>query len=281
MVFVTLLLATSTTMADTIYGVKSRADGPSTTPAHLFSFDSSGGGFQDFGAITLGGNQIDVDGLAVSSLGLFGYESLGPDSTLLSIDPVSAVAVSIGTTLFGVEVRGAMFDNQNRLWVIDALGDDLLEVNPNTGAVLNTIGLNEGGNPFDVNSGTDLAFRADGTFLMASFDTFYTLDPTTGAVTSIFTDTLPGSDGATPFTIGLALTGSDPNLLFSFDAQSNDDIFSYDLNAGFSRNTVFNNIIPSFNSGRGDLASMPIPEPTGVASLLLLGFGLAMRRWKR
>ena len=116
---------------------------------------------------------------------------------------------------------------------------------------------------------------------MASFDTFYTLDPTTGALTSIFTDTLPGSDGVTPFTIGLALTGSDPNLLFSFDAQSNDDIFSYDLNAGFSRNTVFDNVIPGFNSGRGDLAAMAIPEPTGVASLLLLGFGLAMRRQTR
>ena len=268
-------------MADTIYGVKSRANGPSTTPAHLFSFDSSGAGFSGLGAITRGGTQIDVDGLAVSSLGLFGYESLGPDSTLLSIDPVTAVAVSIGTTLFGVEVRGAMFDNQNRLWVIDALGDDLLEVNPNTGAVLNTIGLTEGGNPFDVSSGTDLAFRADGTFLMASFDTFYTLDPTTGAVASVFKDTETGGDGVTPFTIGLAIAGSDPNLLFSFDAQSNDDIFSYDLSAGYSRNTVFNNIISGFNSGRGDLATMSIPEPTGAAGFLLLGFGLAMCRRKR
>ena len=144
-----------------------------------------------------------------------------------------------------------------------ALGDDLLEVNPNTGAVLNTIGLNEGGNPFDVSSGTDLAFRADGTFLMASFDTFYKLDPTTGAVTSIFTDTMPGSDGVTPFTIGLALTGSDPNLLFSFDAQSNDDIFSYDLNAGFSRNTVFNDIIPVSIRGEAIWRRCPSPNPPG------------------
>jgi hypothetical protein len=116
---------------------------------------------------------------------------------------------------------------------------------------------------------------------MASFDTIYTLDQTTGSLTSIFTDTVPGSDGVTPFMIGLAIAGSDSNLLYSFDAQSQDDIFSYDLNTGFSRDTVFGNILPGFNSGRGDLATFSVPEPTGAAALLLLSLGMVIRRRKR
>ncbi|MBM4017113.1 MAG: PEP-CTERM sorting domain-containing protein [Planctomycetes bacterium] len=39
----------------------------------------------------------------------------------------------------------------------------------------------------------------------------------------------------------------------------------------FQRSTLYANIIPSFNAGRGDLAAQPVPEP-----LTLAGAGLGL-----
>jgi len=55
-------------------------------------------------------------------------------SQLVSIDAGTAAATRIGAPLVGREIRGAMFDGLDRLWVIDRANNELLRIDPATGA---------------------------------------------------------------------------------------------------------------------------------------------------
>ena len=50
--------------------------------------------------------------------------------------------------------------------------------------------------------------------------------------------------------------------LYGFDIDGPDDIFTYGSDSGFHASLLIPNIISTFNSGRGDLASVPAP-PSG------------------
>ena len=81
--------------AGLIYGIKSLAPGtgpPSAPPAHLFSFDSDGAGFTDFGAITLFAAQIDADALA-AALDSRVTIAMAPRVDSLSINAAAAIAL--------------------------------------------------------------------------------------------------------------------------------------------------------------------------------------------
>ncbi len=253
-----------------IYGLKSRAGvaTSSTTPTNLYRFEDDGTGFVDLGAITLGGEMIDVDALAISSANsIFGFRVGAGNSTLVSIDASTATATTIGTSLSGRDIRGAAFDSSGLLRVIDAANDSLLRIDPTTGTVVGSeIALTLGGNPFNVSDATDIAQRIDGTYYLVNDDDIYTLDTNSGALALAFSD--PGQ--ALP---GAAFSqGASSDALFAYEVNSSDDIFRYSVDSAFARTTVFSNIVASFNSGRGDLAAAPtaVPEPS---TLFLAAFG--------
>lgn len=254
--------------AKIIYGIKSETAGaiPRTKPpVHLFSFRSDGTAFTDSGTIRLNGTAIDADGLAFSpARGLLAYQMIHTSSTvapadsqLLSLNPSTASATPIGSVLAGRAIRAAAFDASDRLWVLDQLQDQLLQIDPATGAILGSpVNLTLGGNPFNLGDLTDLAVRDDGAIVIAdgAGASFYTLDPATGALTFLTRDTVlqPGQSTTAPTGIGMAFHG---DTLFTYDAQGTDDIYRYDTANSFARSPVFLNIIPSYNSGQGDLAA--------------------------
>ena len=299
-----LLVLAVPARAETIFGVKSLSPGGtevSTAPAVLFSFsDSSGTGVSIIGAVTRDSSQVDIDGLALSrTYGLLGFEMTGtdvsPTSRLVAISTSSAVATAVGSAMTGRSMRGAMFDRQDRLWVVDSAANSLLRIDPASGAVISETPITVGGLPREISPGTDIAQRMDGTvvlttyrFEQSGFDgpTFYTLDLDTGEATQAFVDTTPDPffPSIPVYNSGLAAGGYDnTDVLFTLDGDANDDLFQYAL-PSYTR-TMFNeNFYPVFNAGGGDLASLApleVPEPmTGgifAAGLLALR-GLRRRR---
>ncbi len=265
-----------------VLGIKSCGSGPpnfcfngtvpnSLPPTNLFSFQEDGSGFIDIGPVTLDEIDIDADALAFSlthgllafELQKSGFNTTG--STLIIIDSNTAVASTIGSLLSGRDIRGAVFDLSDTLWALDAASDELLQINPSTGAVVGPpVALMLGGNAFDLSDVTDIAVALDNTFFVADSSDFYTLDILSGALTLVHTDVLQGFAGIT-FSIG-----APEEDLFVNDVNGSEDIFSYAVDSGFSQTTLHENFIPTFNSGRGDLAAA-IPEPS---SMLLLSLGL-------
>ncbi|MBI4333382.1 MAG: hypothetical protein HY673_19120 [Chloroflexi bacterium] len=257
----------------TIFGVKSCIGGPTCgvagpfTPAHLFSFLENGSGFTDIGTVALGGTAIDTDGLAMSpSHGLLGFHVAATGSTLISLNPITAVATAIGPVLPGRHIRGAVFDLADILRVLDTANNELLQINPNNGSIVGApVALTLGGNPFTLPVSTDIAVRANGIFYVVSITLapspqtdFYTLDVGTGALTLVFSDSAL-QDGLVPSFPGITFSRvpSSPSHLFGYDANGFDDIFRYDVAVGAgSRTLVYGNIIPSFNAGLGDLAAL-------------------------
>ncbi len=289
---VALLCAASTAHGIT-YGLKSenyfnQPPGQySGAPTHLFTFREDGSQFTDLGELRLGGAGLDADGLAIGpGHGLLAFQlteandKLGHprDARLIAIDPTTATATPVGAWLTGRDIRGAVFDAADRLWAVDALGNELLEIDPTDGSVIAGSAV-----PLalaDVDTSCDLAVDADGTFWLTSLDrvagasVIHTLDPATGAVTAQHSD--PGQG-----LVGLAFSqAAGPDDLFAFDVNmnsvpglgDNDDVFRYDVANAFARTVLHGNVIQDFNAGRGDLAALIVPEPVTVTGLLI-GFG--------
>ncbi len=261
-----------------VWGVKSH-DPASDPPTTLFRF-VEGGGFFTIGFVTRSGSNLDVDGLAMNADGeLYGFEVFdGSASQLLRIDTSTAVATSIGPQLVGRDIRGAVFDSLGRLRVLDAASSELLEIDPDTGAVLGSPGpLTLGGSPFGLTTLSDIAQRPYGPFIVSDVNSFYALDTSTGALQLLHTDAVPGPDGFTVSLAGLALSpnASDSQTLFTYDVTQDDDIFAYDSGSGFARSLLHPDIIPGYNAGRGDLAAPPfrhmIPALSKRAVVLFAG----------
>ncbi|MDJ0850073.1 MAG: hypothetical protein QNK04_17010 [Myxococcota bacterium] len=261
----------------------------SEPPTRLFRFEEDGSSLASIGPLEVDGTPVAGDGLALSpDLGLLGYELVGPvpapvdGSQLLSIDPVTADATPIGAVLDGRSIRGAVFDEADRLWVLDAENDELLEIDPTDGSVIGTpIAVTmPGGGPFDVTSASDLAMRGPGDFVMVDANAFYALDPTTGVVTLLFLDTMSDNENPnSPFFAGLAAS-SDGIRLFGFDVNGAEDIFEY--SEGFARAEIYSDLVSSFNAGRGDLANaypraaVPASGPAALLALVAASLGVGV-----
>ncbi|MBN2128406.1 MAG: hypothetical protein JW741_02880 [Sedimentisphaerales bacterium] len=285
---VSLAFAVGSVSAGTTYGLKSLAPGdsiPSGAPTHLFRFDdNTPGSVSDIGAVTLNGQDIDADALAWSAThGLLAYQLGGaaaPTSSLLSINSTNGVATPIGNPLVARDIRGAVFAATGDLWVADAAQDQLLKIDPVTGNIVTTVNLTIPGAAFDLSTVTDIAERSNGSFYLTSLFDVYTVDVTTGVLSLAY---------ALPSTLDNALAGASfspdgpDDILFGYEINGTDDIYRYDVDGGFARTTFQTNIIPAYNSGRGDLATMTpaVPAP-GAALLGSLGAALVgyLRRRK-
>lgn len=279
-----LLLAASTpSMAGVVYGLKSRAvSAISEPPTRLFRFQAAGGGFVDIGGVTLGGTAVDADALAISGAGrLYGYALSSNGSTLISISATTAAASTIGSALSGRDIRGAAFDSAGVLRVLDSARNELLAINPLTGLIVGAArALTLGGNAFDLGNVTDIAQRADGTFFVTDLNRIYTLNVATGALTLAYDDTTIPPGSLSQALAGAAFSADfSPSALFAYEINGTDDIFRYATTGGFARTTVFSNIIPSFNAGRGDLAAAPpaVPEP---ATWIAAAFAVIATAWR-
>jgi hypothetical protein len=288
-VFLVTFMLTGTLAAPTaqaeIFGVKTLD--PSDAPATLFSLDDNGENFSVIGTVKLNNHEIDVDALAQDAAGtLYGFQVAdGAWSRLITIDTATAEASVVGVTLFSSNLRGAMFTNDGRLFVLDADNNGLFQVDPATGQTQGWgVPVTVGGQAFDLNN-ADLAQRMDGSTVLVDGSNagsrFYTIDLDTGEMVHLHSDWAKGPEGVPVDIAGIALSpyGDNPERLVAYDIKYKDDIFHYDPTNSWARTTALLNIIPQYGAGRGDLAGPVVPEP---ATLGLLGFGgLAILRQRK
>ena len=273
-----LALAANTAVADMTYGLESRAPGgtvPSSPPTYLYSFDDNTPGVvTNIGKVQLNNSDIDADALAWSAnYGLLAFSvqtGAATGSSLLTIDPDTAVAQDSGSSYSGRDIRGAVFDAGDNLWVADAAQDQLLRINPVNGNIEQIINLTLSGAAFNLSTATDIAITRDGTYFLASTYDLYTVDVSTGVLTlqHHFTGTSDALAG-----ISFSTDGPD-NVLFGYEINYSDDIYQYDISSGYARTAFAVNFTPGFNAGRGDLATITVPVP-GAVLLGILGLGLA------
>ncbi len=255
----TLVLTPAASLSADVYGLKTH-DPTSQPPTHLYVFEEDGSAFTDLGELLVNGASVDADALAIAPTGeLYAYQVFGPDSQLLSVDLDTATGTPIGMALFGREIRGAVFDLQARLWVADALSDEVMQIDPATGEIIGTpVALTLDGADFDLSTVCDLAVRSDGRITVCHNNEIYALDPTAGGLS-------PRGSAPTSYAFaGLTYSaGADcPLHVFFYDVSHSDDVGYLVEFAAYSVNVQYPNVVPQYNAGRGDLAAQP--ATTGV-----------------
>ena len=246
-----------------IWGVKSH-DPLSQPPATLFSFTTTGA-FSNVGVVKLDNTQIDVDGLAMNSqLQLYGFKVTYPavSSQLILIDKTTANATAVGPVLTDRDIRGATFDHEGRLLVLDAAQDKLLQIDPATGEILETLAQLD-----SLTNLCDITQQRDGTFMIVNVTSFTRLTlirKNNNVAYDFYTETNPGQENFSINMAGLAVAdfGTDPDLLYMFDVGEDEDIYTYQYNydpqTRFNRQTLIADLIPNYNAGRGDIAAPPV-----------------------
>ncbi len=247
-----------------IWGVKSKGRGAlagSEPPATLFRFNTDGSEFVVVGPVTLAGEEIDVDAMAMSPRGTLLALQVGVGgSRLITIDPESAAATVIGPVLDQRDIRGGAFTISGRLIVADATFDEVLEIDGDTGLPLGqAVKLRLNNLDFDLPDYCDLAQSHDGSLMLGTQSTLYALNIETGEMRLLFQDPNPGAEGSLVGIDGLAFSpiAEDVRGVCIYDISLEDDLYSYDRGAAYSRSLLFRNIIPLYNAGRGDLAALP------------------------
>jgi len=254
-----LLLATPSASQAWIWGLKTH-DPISGPPAMLFGLDEAAGSWVEVAPLTVGGAQVDADGLAEDSQGrLFAWQVEAAGSTLLLVDPATAVGTPVGSRLEGLQVRGAAFTLAGRLWVFENSQSWLLEIDPATGQPLGApvpVGGLEPGGAFLTG---DLSQDRDGSLLLALGGLVGRLDPVTGRLTTLFNDTVDLGDGYPPWSVGLAISPEAPGdaALHLLEVSQHDGLYRYDSSSDFTRTLLVDHVVPQYNAGRGDLAALP------------------------
>ena len=245
--------------ANGVWGLKTH-DPLSQPPTTMFWFDEQGANYRELGRVTLAGVDIEADGLAMSpGGGLFAFQVDAPGgSRLLTLDATTAAASVVGPVLLGRNFRGATFTLSGRLLAFDFTRAELVEVSPGTGleigpAVPLSANLNA------TSTAGDLTQMPDGSLLFAYDKFIYRLNPGTGSLVLLHEDLAPLADGFVPFSCGVVCApGSEPaNKLFCYDAAQHDDVYQYLPSTAFARVQLFDDIVPGYNAGRGDLAALP------------------------
>ena len=229
-----------------------------------------------------------MDGLAYSSqTGLFGYELSGTQSRLVRINESNGQVTTVGGFLSG-DFRGAAFFG-NELLVLDSATNRILTIDVSNGAIVSSAALMRGASSYNLGNSVDLAVNNGTVYVVEGGRTgsgpittgngvfgtnFFSLDVSTGLLTLLYQD-LINEAGVNQRLVGTGVAfepGS--SLAYLSEMNSGDGIFRYNVASGFARIRLTAEVVPTTNSGRGDLASdsAPIPEP---ATLGLIGAGLA------
>ena len=279
-----LALTANTAVADMTYGLESRAPGgtvPSSAPTYLYSFeDNTPGSVTNVGRVRVNGSDVDADALAWSTnYGLLAFTvqtGSATGSSMLEINPATAVATPKGFSYSGRDIRGAVFDAGDNLWVADAAQDQLLRINPVNGNTEQIIDLTLSGAAFNLSTATDIAIARDGTFFLVSTYDVYTVDVSIGALSPQH-----HFSGTSNALAGIAFSTDGPdNVLFGYEINYTDDIYQYDISSGYARTDFALNFI-SANAGRGDLATITVPVPgailLGMIGLSVVGVKLRKR----
>lgn len=246
----------------TVWGVKTFSGSPEV-PATLFRFEEAGGPLAVLNVVTLGGNSITVDALAMAEDGtLYGFQLLTSPvaSRLISIATATSAATVIGPDLTGREIRGAVITDTGALLVLDVAADVLLEIDPATGLPLDAgLALTLDAAPYGLTSFVDLVQTHHGDLILGHFNEFFALEPATGALALLHRDEQPAGDGNGVGSVGVAwgAAAASAGRLISYEVLFNDDIFAYDPDAAYARTPLHLAIIGAFNAGRGDLATAP------------------------
>ncbi|HOX27046.1 MAG TPA: FlgD immunoglobulin-like domain containing protein [Candidatus Krumholzibacteria bacterium] len=270
LLIVLVLLAAGATNAE-VWGVKTPA---STTepPSVLFRFAEDGSDLAIVGPVTVAGDSVVVDGLGIREDGLLcGFVLVMATSQLVIIDPATAVATPVGEPLAFRRIRGAAFTTAGVLMAIDVEFDALLSIDPATGLeTAPAVPLTLDGQPFVPGSSCDLAIDQAGLAMVTAGELdVYTLDLTTGALTLLYVDSLPGEDGSLVSGAGFAIGETDDASLYLFDVNRDDDIYSYHIDENYARQLVYADILAEFNAGRGDLASRATGQVSGVGGAVV------------
>ncbi len=241
------------------WGLKTH-DPRSQPPTTMFWFDEHGAAYRELPRVTLGGVEIEADGLAMSPEGrLFAFQvDAAGGSRLISLDATTAVASVVGPVLSGRDVRGATFTLSGRLLAFDYAGRALVEVAPETGQEVGTaVGLST--NVTFTGTAGDLTQLPDGSLAMGYEQGIYRLDARTGELVVWLEDTAVLPDGFAPYCCGIAsVPGSEPmDALFAYEASDKDSVYRYAPSSAFARDLLMLNVVPSYNAGRGDLAALP------------------------
>ena len=254
--------------ANGFWGLKTH-DPVSEPPTTMFWFDETGANYRELGTVRLAGLEIEADGLAMSPRGeLFAFQVNG--SRLLSLNAVTAAATAVGPVLNGRNIRGASFTLAGRLLAFDCASRELLEVNPVTGQQVGAAVALSANLDASTTAG-DLTQMPDGSLCFAYHEFLDWLDPVSGRLTQIYQDTAAFPDGFIPYCCGIAcVPGSEPsNKLFGYEASQNDSVYYYLPSANFARTLLVDDVVPSYNAGRGDLAGLP------AAQVEVLGFAVS------
>jgi hypothetical protein len=258
-----------------IYGLKSKSLSGNGVyqyepPVILFRMADNGSGLMSPGYVrTEAGVQLRADALACGPDGsLWFFEPSRPgdpvQSTLHRLNATTAVADNGVAVLTGRSIFGAAFDRSGRLWAMDEVADQLIRVNPATGAVLETVNLTRDGVTFNLqDGGGDMAFDASGRLWLVYGDQFFLVNPTTGAMTLDRTQT-----GISLWMVGAAFSPLDASHLYVFDVSIgwyNDDLLRFDVDNAYARTDLALRIFDGeFNAGRGDLAVMIPPDTLAI-----------------
>ncbi len=242
-----------------VWGLKTH-DPVSQPPTTLFYFNENGSNFLNLGYVTLGGVEIEADGLAMSPAGgLFAFQmNTSGGSRLLSLNPTTAVATVVGPVLTNRNLRGATFTLSGRLLAFDYALRELIEVNATTGEQVGA-GIPLSTNLSATSTAGDLTEMPDGSLLFAYNAFLYRLDPRSGVLTRLLEDTAPLADGYLPYCCGVACAANSipADKLFCYEASINDDVYQYLPSSSYGRLQLYDNIISGYNAGRGDLAALP------------------------
>lgn len=236
-------------------------------PTELFRLALDGSSYQSLGQLQDGGVAGDYDAIAASpTYGLRAFSGgTGGGSRLVRVNEQSVTATVLSPPLFGREIRGAAFDDNERLWALDVLSDELVEFSPQTGIELRSVGLSLDGSNFDMARAVDLAVDFSGQMLLVHGTAVFDVDLSTGALTERFSDTQnEASTGSPPLLAGAAIGFNGTESLIGLDVAggAEDDFYAYDLENSFQR-TLLLGSQSAIDFEVGDLTLVEEPVSTG------------------
>jgi sugar lactone lactonase YvrE len=150
--------------------------------------------------ITLGGNPVWADGLAINSKGdLFAYihskgafnQSWMPGTAqLVSIEKDGTAKVIDSTPLPGAWISAAAFDMNDNLWIVNNVDRKLMRIDPANGEVQDTRDV-QGVSIMSRVELLDIAFDIDNNAYLSLGQNIYSLNVTSGAVNPTALQTFP------------------------------------------------------------------------------------------